>query len=1091
MTADVRNRRGSAVGEPKIVSQVVQAALGIAALLWSCPSHQLAGYLVARRDVMALLDGHIEAWSGWTRLDEGARLQVARLLRHRPSQLANEELLDKALNRLLADDGLPGCGPLQGTAGETIVVAPGMALSDFVDATLDELDRLRLLGSRCLASAGAGEYGDVLRVAVPGSAHGNVIDATYQVRWAAEETPPPRLLDADPVAELAVSAQDLYRLAARLDAALDGQHAGGYREASVRRLFHGLRCDQGPVGELWRLAAGPTQVLNAPTGVGKSVLMEVLACWAASQRLVTTLVVSTNAEVLRLAAGIERALTELAIDAEVTPLISPAALMRTAVSTVRQRPSWDPFGEWTYARLGYGCALVAAAATEEPVDAWQPGQEACTGLWKSTRGTRKARAHACPWRPTCGKFRLARAACTATVIVTSHANFTLGRVQAPVDDGHGVTDRLTVEELVLRRSHLLMIDEVDAFQASMLRASARGVTLVDGRQTRTPLRQLDTEFGEALGRLHPEIDAEVRDALSATRFLAETYVSHLTHGRLHPTRPKRGGPGPSRSWLVPRRWDGWLAARLNGLGEDEPIGDDHMQTLRSLFLEEGDPSSVPEALRPVRENLHAVATPGSGARLLETCHIELDHLLVGRVPDRDERLQVVDRLLRRAYLERLRRLLFAFVHNAPQLAAAGIGAADELVEALGSHARWQATPNGPLGRLVFAFTEHVDDSRPEDTQLRAAAFGGDPHSYTATLGDVIALCHARTRRIVVGLSATAYFPRAPHHHVHTRPTWWIRDDTPEAVTLLQANVTDADQSPVRVSGRLGRDRDEAQRLMGRLLWARRLHAELDRLAAEQPDRARVLLATTSYDGARLLAEGVAAAGASPRRICLLVRSRPAGEGSPPAELVETGRWWELPADRVEDFPAIPGADVLIAPLARVQRGVNIIGTADRSALGSVWLAVRPVPVLDEPAELVAHVNAAAMLAHRSGDNLAELLHARRKTAGWYFEEVVKCQPYFRALPEDVRLSVAAEIMVGLLQLVGRARRGGTSAVIHLADYAFLDPTADADFATMIRRLRDRWLRDGVLDSMTELYGSALDAFFAYADRQAVEQLERR
>jgi hypothetical protein len=145
---------------------------------------------------------------------------------------------------------------------------------------------------------------------------------------------------------------------------------------------------------------------------------------------------------------------------------------------------------------------------------------------------------------------------------------------------------------------------------------------------------------------------------------------------------------------------------------------------------------------------------------------------------------------------------------------------------------------------------------------------------------------------------------------------------------------------------------------------RRLAGELQRLHRDSPDRARILLATTSYDGARQVAEGLALAGAAASRICLAVRPRTDAPGDPGTQIVtDAGRWLELPADRLEDFPDVPGADILIAPLARVQRGVNIIGEGDRSALGSVWLIVRPIPVIDEPSELVAHIQARAVAEH--------------------------------------------------------------------------------------------------------------------------------
>jgi hypothetical protein len=88
------------------------------------------------------------------------------------------------------------------------------------------------------------------------------------------------------------------------------------------------------------------------------------------------------------------------------------------------------------------------------------------------------------------------------------------------------------------------------------------------------------------------------------------------------------------------------------------------------------------------------------------------------------------------------------------------------------------------------------------------------------------------------------------------------------------------------------------------------------------------------------------------------------------------------------------------------------------------------------------------------------------------------------MPKGVQLSVTAEIMNGIVQLVGRARRGGTPATIYLADGAMLDPAAGPTFGTLVRYLRTHWDQNGQLARMRQLYGSTLDEFFRYADAEA-------
>jgi hypothetical protein len=72
-------------------------------------------------------------------------------------------------------------------------------------------------------------------------------------------------------------------IAARLDTA-SGET---YRTESVDRVFGHLQSSDGHnAGGCWSLRAGPTRILQAPTGVGKNVVAELLACWCAGRSMV-------------------------------------------------------------------------------------------------------------------------------------------------------------------------------------------------------------------------------------------------------------------------------------------------------------------------------------------------------------------------------------------------------------------------------------------------------------------------------------------------------------------------------------------------------------------------------------------------------------------------------------------------------------------------------------------------------------------------------------------------------------------------------------------------------------------------------------
>ena len=546
-------------------------------------------------------------------------------------------------------------------------------------------------------------------------------------------------------------------------------------------------------------------------------------------------------------------------------------------------------------------------------------------------------------------------------------------------------------------------------------------------------------------------------------------------------------------WLLPRRWDAWLAATLFNLPEDTPPGRVHYDTLEAMFPLSDSEAVLPEWLEPVADMLARMTSPSSGDDLFDDGWKMIYNLLArnpyddSRLDDDDDRAQATDRLIRRAHLEPLRKLLFTFVYTAPQLHASGVKAAGEIASALGQFATWRAVPYGPMGRVLFAFTELHDDDRPLDTSLRVSGFGGDPHAYVATLGELTALAHTGRPRIVVGLSATGYFPGAPHHHVHAKPTWWVPDDVTGGIAVHAAPVSDAEKEFLRVSGTYGAQRSNVLLQLGKLLWTKRLEPALASLGgdATTAHRARLLLATTSYQGAHDLARGISAAGVPAEQIVLAVRPSEARDG-----IRATAQWIELPADRLEEFGRTVGTaqgSVLIAPLARAERGLNIVDDAGRSLIGSVWLVVRPIPLLDEPPELLAHVHGRAHAEATPTADPAGVLDLMRGAAAKHFDELFSSLPYFSALPGETQLAIARETLNGLIQLAGRARRGGDIGEIHLVDYAFHDSSGKSDLPSLIRRISTEWDRDGHLDLMRSLYGQTLEAIFDFADRRQDEE----
>jgi hypothetical protein len=482
----------------------------------------------------------------------------------------------------------------------------------------------------------------------------------------------------------------------------------------------------------------------------------------------------------------------------------------------------------------------------------------------------------------------------------------------------------------------------------------------------------------------------------------------------------------------------------------------------------------------VRAELGRAISQDVGDDVIVEARRRIDDALTSVIPGDDKRADTVDLLLHRAFRDGLRHHLQGLVTLLPLMRDAGMTGVDAVEEALGRLHGWQPSPWGPLGRIVFAFGVKADPAEPQDAELTAEIVAGDPHGYVADLGLTTAAALTGGPRVVLGFSATAYLPGAAATHVHTPVGWFVPDPPDAEVRVHAATVNGPDGEPIRISGAPRTRRVETMRELGRYLWPQWLQPHLDRMRQDPAtiSRARALLATNSYDQADALAAGLADALGPSRAGRVCVAKRP-GEAS--AAHRHDGVL-QLSADDLASFP-LTGSDLLVAPYGRVNRGLNILVGQGTSAIGSIWACVRPVPLVDEPAELLAHVGARALADCSDGGNPIDELDRRQREASRHLERLILAHRTFSELPVDVREDIVAGMLVDLIQLIGRARRGGTPAELYLVDNAFHagGPSSHSDLPYLLHRLRRRWEASGVWPLLEQLHRSVLDGFTTYAN----------
>jgi hypothetical protein len=1012
--------------------------------------------------------GRVDLWDGWHSQPPEVKRLVGMFLRLRHNELAAQNRFLAAARRQFTAADAPYALPAGVPSYEAIVVVPmhGQDPLGFAAQVLDDMKEIQE-GKRVL-----------LETAAPG---------TWSFGWQGRSTvelpvqpagrsSPPRLPVVDtapPLGEVKVSRQELEDLARELDRAA-GQ---SWRHGIIRQLLAGLRDGEDlPVGEL-AARAGTLHLLNAPTGVGKSVLNRLLAIHLARAGIRVCLVVTNINEALNSSADIQADLRAVASQAgQRTPSCAPlVSVHRMYDKTIAAAAA----GDWDRADvLGYGCALKAHVA-DGPLP--EPGREPCTDLRpvpppgsKAPPGGRAA----CPWRNDCGRHRLMREAVQADIIVTYHHMLASGHVPVPVCLDGAEAEGVSALELVMRACPVILIDEIDQFQSTLVDAGTKDVVLAaKGRERETlPLEQIESQRGP----LPPEADRRVLPPLMRTRFLAGQFLNYVLDDEIWLDDPD-GGFGSG--WHLPGTRDDSLARALFAVPEGSEISADTYRSYDALFPDHDQPAPValPPDLAGVRDLIGEAVSNDSGDDAISEVKHRLHEQLTGRLPDRDARNQVVNWLVVRAWLGALRQALtrLTFAVTSPEVQ---LPAARELAEKLGVFVQHAAIPYGPLGYLLFGFRVTRGDDPEPHGELSVEAIAGDPHTTTAQLPGVVALAAAGCERVVVGLSATAFFPGAAREHLHVPVTWAMTDAAPGGVTAASGQVLGDGMRPIHIAGLAeGVGKDLKVEELGRRLWNDRLGPHLDAAQADdRRDRARALVVGNSYRHGALLARGIGEV-ADPRRLVVAVSTASGRAALPLPSGAET-----LTADQFETFGHGPVGRVLLAPLSRVARGLNILVPGQQvSAISSIWVCMRPVAQVHEPAELFASVNSGAVDASRPSADPATALDAQRKAAVSRLHWILRSDRRFSLLPRTLKVEVVAGMLVDFIQLAGRARRGGTPVELFLVDGAFHDARLASDLPSLMR-YHFQSLAPEERAAMRRIYGGMLTALLDFADLPAEE-----
>ncbi|MEB8342566.1 hypothetical protein [Streptomyces endophyticus] len=946
---------------------------------------------------------------------------------------------------------------------------------------------------------------------------------------------PPRVTTVDATGPIPVDPDLLGWLTRAADDAMEG---AAFREHQVGLLLSGtMGSGKMPPPSAVPMAPGPLRHLSAPTGVGKNVFARAQAKQLARDGHTVALLVSDNADVFGEVATLRRELKALQLDVTVTPLIAPGGrhefALQTAHKAVDEHTPLSQMPDELRQRLaeaGYGCAVQDQL---DGHDRFTDGQEPCTSLRHSDPAEFPGTA-LCPFVSRCDKFSHIRAACSAQIVVTTHACFQRGMVKIPVLVDGELRRQMSVRELLLRRAHLVIIDEVDAYQSRGFEAS-QSLVLASVSDPNTALRKVRDNLHRAPARLR----VESRGSLTRAVWLAEQLLDLVSSGEIcteiRQAQKLAAGQDPRRvrqilqdrrRWYQLHRWDRELLDNLIGVRADASAGAEQMDQLQALLPpvaarpeDRVAPDVLPQRLRGIPGLLERMLSLDESGQweldaIKEQLRTTVEHA-VTRLAQERARLQHVrqgesadddaDRgnseetdqaqsapvlaggvfhaVMMKAWLSALNHTVFDLADRAGELAAHAIDGASVLADTVGHRDTGNIVPFGPLGQQISGFRFEGLDDPTAKPRLLMEVLRGDPHTETAYLGDIVSLALAGHRRVVLGMSATGYLPQAARTHLLAEPQWAMPDPQRGGLSIFRSTPV-VDNRTLAVGSTPFHERAERVAALARG-YAPTLVKDLQRLATDTATahRARALIAVNSYRQARIFAAALyEAALALGRKLKIFVATSDEEDPDLPpvpdaVTLVTRDQFSQL-ADR--------GGDVLISPLPRTERGLNVLTTAPsgkrESAISLIALAIRPVMPVDEPAALSASVAACAWRSasrHDSTTTPAARLAAARTTARTRLWTILAAPKRFTALPADLRRELIATVLGQCIQLAGRGRRGQTHVELHLIDGAFHDTTWGTDLPTLVRELYDSYTAEE-LAGTGRAYGYTAEELLQYA-----------
>jgi hypothetical protein len=821
--------------------------------------------------------------------------------------------------------------------------------------------------------------------------------------------------------------------------------------------------------------------LAGMVGAGKSTLRDVLAVWMARRGRRCTLLVGDVAEVLRLAIFFR----DLGLRA--APIIGASTRDRHIERMHRRLATGKTTNllahdDAAFDFLSSACAIDGLRGLEARAPL-RFREAPCAGLYPAHGADgsadsaepgepggreRRPRRHGCPIWAACPRQHGYREQIDAEIWVATPASL----VHSAVPE-HQNAERIRYLELACRRSDLIIVDEADRVQMQLDAMFAPAATLVG----RSPDSWLDNVQRDKIEDLARKGRLQLSEQTTGTWVTAMDTVTAAAN-RLYVLLVSHPG---IRRWVSDDYFSAWtLHQQLLADWYPFPAGDEdadpnadrrkEVNDILDLFRDDplGDGTQPdPEAdalVRLCHETLSAVRGPQLAARLRAAM------LRLSGLAETDERAG--EFTLRFEFT-----LLLAALHVRLDLATAlwpAVEAALSLDPSSNVLSRrpppdyLPLVPESPMGNVLgFQFLADDGQQNPEESAVFDGRTGDLRFFRCAGVGrELLLRMHELTQADgrpgpnVILMSGTSWAGTSSRYHVHV-PVHAVLLPPPEEIDAIARSefrkefLPGPDGRMLHLSGARSLRPVSLEQMLAHLAIAAisgdqsPLARELDEI--KDQGRQRILLLTGSYEEAKAAARFLDDISEWTGRVCRLVSDDTDLDHTwELAGAAATGKGRALRRGDIASF-AGTGAQLLVAPLLAVERGHNILNSAGKAAIGSVYFLARPHPRPDDITLAVQSINDWAVRMVRDG-TFTQLVRARGSIDGaaahfrtlgrGRWRHLLTRRLAWTSLPRDEQVSLTWDQLVVMWQVIGRLVRGGVAARVVFVDAAFAPREAD-------------------------------------------------